>query len=126
MSPATDMVDVTEAADEIKEDAEAEDVVMVEEVVEGTAGCDETTHMRNGRISQRRRRHRSARLGIRRRTASRALFFTRYDLSKVTKLTASDVTEAVISVTSCKYNDAADDDRNEVDSSIYARTGTRQ
>ena len=67
-SPVADVVAVTEAPEEITADDEAEDVGTVEKAAEGASGCPETTRLSNGRISQRRKRRRSDRLGRKRRT----------------------------------------------------------
>ena len=45
-------------------------------------------------------------------------FITRYDLIEITKITASDVTEAVISEMIRTDNDVDDNDKNEAESSV--------
>ena len=70
----TGVVAVAEAVEEIAKDAEAENVWAEEESMERTAGCPENSLLRNRRISQRRRKHRSARIWIRWKKGSRTLF----------------------------------------------------
>ena len=53
-------------------------------------------------------------------------FITRYDLIEITKITASDVTEAVISEMIRTDNDVDDNDKNEAESSVSAGIGTKK
>ena len=52
--------------------------------------------------------------------------FTKYNLSKVTKMATSSMTESVITAMICKDKNAADDDKNEAESFVSARACTKK